>query len=153
MTIPILTGSFSNYLSEYQLIQCLLMVFSGFLATIQTIFNYGKKSQAHFNYESLYSQLGINPIRRSDRLQVILRTKPRKRQDSKLRFSDKRQFLSETSCKLIENPYYQRTQKVRWKKLQKRPKTATFKNPPTCLDEHHDNLVINDSFYLKPAAN
>ena len=34
-------------------------------------------------------------------------------QDSKLRFSDKRQFLSETSRKLIENPYYQRTQIVR----------------------------------------
>jgi len=57
MVVPVLVGSLNSYLSDYQIIQCLLMLCSGFLSVIQTIFNYGKKSEKHFSFESLYGEL------------------------------------------------------------------------------------------------
>ena len=57
MIVPVLTGTLRAYLAEYPLIQCLLMLFSGLLSVIQTVFNYGKKSEKHFNFEASYGEL------------------------------------------------------------------------------------------------
>ena len=58
MLIPIILAGLNTFLTkEHELLVSSLLILSGILTGISQFFNFGKKTQAHFEYASRYSEL------------------------------------------------------------------------------------------------